>query len=81
MWLKSHIFLTDLPENGVFVYNTYIAKHNKGHMQYTLITSKGKVLTFFLKVVAEQFQQAYGGVVFTQQILDTAICPKMADAV
>jgi hypothetical protein len=38
-------------------------------MKYTLITRNGKVLTFFLKAVAEQFQQAYGGVVFTQQVL------------
>lgn len=40
-------------------------------MKYTLITSNGKVLTFFIKTVAEQFQQAYGGVVFTQQVLET----------
>lgn len=40
-------------------------------MKYTLITSNGKVLTFFLKVVAEQFQGAYGGVVFTSQVLET----------
>ena len=39
-------------------------------MQYTLITSTGKVLTFFIKTVAEQFQQAYGGVVFTDDVLD-----------
>ena len=39
-------------------------------MQYTLITGKGKVYTFFVCAVAEQFQQAYGGIVFTQQILD-----------
>ena len=38
-------------------------------MQYTLITGNGKVLTFFLRSVAEQFQSAYGGVVITQQIL------------
>jgi hypothetical protein len=38
-------------------------------MGYTLITSKEQVLTFFLRSVAEQFQQAYGGVVFDQQIL------------
>ncbi len=50
-------------------------------MQYTLITPKGKVYTFFLQAVAETYQQAYGGVVFTQQVLDTEICPKMADAV
>lgn len=47
-------------------------------MKYTLITSNGKVLTFFLKVVAEQFQQAYGGVVFTQQVL---VCPEMESLV
>jgi hypothetical protein len=38
-------------------------------MGYTLITNKGQVLTFFLRSVAQQFQQAYGGVVFDQQIL------------
>ena len=38
-------------------------------MQYTLITGNGKVYTFFLKAVALQFQQAYGGVVFSQQEL------------
>jgi hypothetical protein len=38
-------------------------------MQYTLLTSKGQVYTFFLKTAAEQFQTAYGGVVFSQQIL------------
>jgi hypothetical protein len=40
-------------------------------MKYTLITSNGKVYTFFIQTVAEQFQQAYGGVVFTQQVLET----------
>jgi hypothetical protein len=40
-------------------------------MQFTLITSKGKVYTFFIKAVAETYQQAFGGVVITQQILDT----------
>ena len=39
-------------------------------MQFTLITGKGKVYTFFLRAVAEQWQQAYGGVVFTQHILE-----------
>jgi hypothetical protein len=38
-------------------------------MKYTLITKNGKVMAFFLRSVAEQFQQAYGGVVVTQQIL------------
>ena len=40
-------------------------------MKYTLITGNGKVYTFFIRVVAEQFQQAYGGVVITQQVLET----------
>jgi len=39
-------------------------------MKYTLITRNGKVLTFFIRAVAEQYQTAYGGVVFTQQILE-----------
>jgi len=38
-------------------------------MKYTLITSKGKVYTFFIRAVADNFQAAYGGVVITQQIL------------
>jgi hypothetical protein len=38
-------------------------------MKYTLITRNGKVLTFFLKAVAETYQQAYGGQVFTGDIL------------
>lgn len=40
-------------------------------MKYTLITGNGKVLTFFLQTVAEQFQAAYGGVVLTRQVLET----------
>lgn len=39
-------------------------------MQYTLITGSGKVLTFTVKAAAEIWKQAYGGVVFTQQILE-----------
>ena len=39
-------------------------------MQYTLITGKGKVYTFFIRAVAEQFQLAYGGVLISQQILE-----------
>jgi hypothetical protein len=38
-------------------------------MNYTLITPKGKVMTFFLKVVAEQYQLAYGGVIVTNESL------------
>lgn len=40
-------------------------------MQYTLVTETGKIYTFYLKVLAETYQQAYGGVVFSQQVLET----------
>jgi hypothetical protein len=38
-------------------------------MKFTLITAKGKVYTFFIKAVAETYQQAYGGTLFTGSIL------------
>lgn len=38
-------------------------------MQYTLITKTGKVYTFFIGAVAETYQQAYGGSLFTNNIL------------
>ena len=38
-------------------------------MQYTLITSKGQIMQFYVKAVAELYQTINGGVVFTQQIL------------
>lgn len=31
-------------------------------MNYTLITSKGKVYTFYIKELAQTYQQAFGGV-------------------
>lgn len=37
-------------------------------MKYTLIASNGKVLTFFIKAVAETYQQAYGGTIITNEI-------------
>ena len=42
-------------------------------MKFTLITSNGKVFTFFIKSVAETFQQAYGGILFTGSILTKEI--------
>jgi len=42
-------------------------------MQYTLLTSKGQIYTFYIKSVADSYQQAYGGVVFTQQILENNV--------
>jgi hypothetical protein len=47
-------------------------------LQYTLITPQGRVYTFFLQAVAQQFQQAYGGVVFSQQIVQSADLTEMA---
>jgi hypothetical protein len=38
-------------------------------MQYTLITAKGKVYTFFVLALAETYQQAYGGNIVTNDIL------------
>lgn len=38
-------------------------------MKYTLIASNGKVFIFNVKACAETFQQAYGGVIVTQEIL------------
>ena len=38
-------------------------------MQYTLITKTGKVLTFYVRAVAETYQQAYGGQLITADIL------------
>jgi hypothetical protein len=38
-------------------------------MKYTLITSKGKVYTFYVKAVAETYQQAYGGTIVTKAVL------------
>lgn len=38
-------------------------------MKYTLITRNGKVFTFFIKAVAETFQQAYGGNIITAEII------------
>ena len=38
-------------------------------MQYTLITKTGTVMQFYVKAVADLYQQLNGGVVITQQIL------------
>lgn len=38
-------------------------------MKFTLITAKGKVYTFYIKAVAETYQQAYGGTLVTGSIL------------
>jgi len=37
---------------------------------FNLITSTGKVLSFRVRACADLYQRAYGGVVFSQQVLD-----------
>jgi len=38
-------------------------------MEYTLITPTGRVVTFYGLECAEIFQQAYGGVIITAEVL------------
>ena len=38
-------------------------------MTYTLITKTGSIMSFFVMAAAEQFQQAYGGVIVTNSVL------------
>jgi hypothetical protein len=40
-------------------------------MKFTLITKTGTVMQFYIESVAITYQQAYGGVVITQQVLET----------
>ena len=47
-------------------------------MKYTLIASNGKVYTFFIKAVAETFQQAYGGTLITAEIYAQAYAELLA---
>jgi hypothetical protein len=39
-------------------------------MRYTLITKDGRVMQFYVESVANTYKGLYGGVVFTQQILE-----------
>ena len=41
-------------------------------MQYTLITAKGRVYTFFVLAVAETYLQAYGGTLIDNSVVQTA---------
>lgn len=38
-------------------------------MKYTLITKSGNLFTFYVKAVADLYQQCYGGTLFTNNIL------------
>lgn len=37
-------------------------------MRYLLITPKGRVIEFYIKSLAETYQQAYGGCLITDQM-------------
>ena len=39
-------------------------------MKYTLITKTGKVMQFYIESVANTYKNLYGGVVFSQQVLN-----------
>lgn len=39
-------------------------------MQHTLITKTGKIMQFYIKELAENYQLIEGGVVFSQQTLE-----------
>ena len=41
-------------------------------MRYTLITATGKLYTFYLLAVAETYQQAYGGTLIDNSVVQTA---------
>jgi hypothetical protein len=43
-------------------------------MKYTVITAKGRVLTFFIRAVAETYVQAYGGKLISTEILVDHYC-------
>jgi len=45
-------------------------------MKYTLITKTGKVYTFYVRAVAETYQQAYGGQLITGDILVDKVAQK-----
>ena len=40
---------------------------------FNLLTSTGKVLSFRVRACADLYQRAYGGVVFTQQLIDNEL--------
>jgi hypothetical protein len=45
-------------------------------MNYTLITSRGRVYTFYVKALAETYQRAYGGVIVSDAILVDNVAQK-----
>jgi hypothetical protein len=41
-------------------------------MKYVLITKTGRVMCFYVKAVAETYQQAYGGTVISESLAEEA---------
>lgn len=39
-------------------------------MKYTLITRKGKIMSFYIKDMAELYQQLHGGVIVTEAAMN-----------
>jgi hypothetical protein len=45
-------------------------------MKYTLITKTGRVYTFYVQALAKTYQQAYGGVIVSDEILVDKVAQK-----
>lgn len=39
-------------------------------MKYTLITRSGKIMSFYIKDMAELYQQLHGGVIVTEAVMN-----------
>ena len=48
-------------------------------MKFILITKNGKVFTFNIKACAENFQQAYGGTLISEQLYAQAYAELLVD--
>jgi len=46
---------------------------SKDNMRYTLITSQGKIMQFYIEDVANLYQSLYGGVVFCDKIVKKVV--------
>ena len=45
----------------------------KSKMPYTLIMPNGRIMSFYIKATAECYQTIYGGVIVTDEILNTEV--------
>jgi hypothetical protein len=72
---NKYIFKDSKMPKTVPMYNRFV---KKDQMLYTLITSKGKVMRFYVRGVAEMYQQLEGGKIVTAAILDEAAATQTA---